>query len=51
MSEEKLTPAEHAKINGNYLRGTIAADLAGESDQFEKDNQATPQVPWHLSTR
>lgn len=39
MSEEKLTPPEHAKINGNYLRGTIAADLASDSDQFEKDNQ------------
>ncbi len=36
MSEDKLTPAEHAKINGNYLRGTIAADLAARAISLTK---------------
>lgn len=39
MSDDKtLTAAEAAKTNGNYLRGTIAQDLASDSDQFDKDN-------------
>lgn len=40
MSDDSsLTPPEAAKIKGNYLRGTIAQDLASDSDQFDKENQ------------
>ncbi len=39
MSDDKsLSAAELAKINSNFLRGTIAEDLANSSDQFDKDN-------------
>lgn len=39
MSDDKtLSAAEAAKIQSNYLRGTIAQDLANDSDQFDKDN-------------
>jgi sulfite reductase (ferredoxin) len=39
MADDKApSAAELAKINGNYLRGTIADDLLSGSDQFEKDN-------------
>lgn len=44
MSDEKLTAAELAKINGKLLRGTIAADLTNDSDQFDKDNGLLLQV-------
>src|SRR6478609_6384288 len=39
MSDDKtVNAAEAAKMNGNYLRGTIAQDLANDSDQFDKEN-------------
>jgi len=39
MSEEQtLNAAEAAKIKSHYLRGTIAEDLASDSDQFDKEN-------------
>ncbi len=39
MSDDKgPSAAELAKINSNYLRGTIAQDLTSDSDQFDKDN-------------
>lgn len=39
MSDDKsLSAAEVAKIQSNFLRGTIAQDLANDSDQFDKDN-------------
>ncbi|MFO1066839.1 MAG: NADPH-dependent assimilatory sulfite reductase hemoprotein subunit [Pirellulales bacterium] len=39
MADDKgPSAAELAKINSNYLRGTIADDLKNDSDQFDKDN-------------
>ncbi|HZZ73768.1 MAG TPA: NADPH-dependent assimilatory sulfite reductase hemoprotein subunit [Pirellulales bacterium] len=39
MSEtKKLTPAEEAKVQSNYLRGTIAQELHDGNDVFGKSN-------------
>ena len=35
----KLTPAEAAKVESRYLRGTIASELANDADHFEHDSQ------------
>ena len=36
--EKKLTPVEVIKAESSLLRGTIADDLSGDSDQFAKPN-------------
>ena len=37
-AEEKLSPVEGMKIASNYLRGTIAAELAAPTDHFGKED-------------
>jgi sulfite reductase (ferredoxin) len=37
MSDEKRSPVETLKLESNYLRGSIAEELAAETDAFSKD--------------
>jgi sulfite reductase (ferredoxin) len=38
MSEKKLSPVEHFKIESDYLRGEIAAELVDGTDAFGKSS-------------